>query len=345
MKLAVRGEEIAQLDTYIRWAQLNGMDEGELELLDARQVGNLEPHVRCAAALHAKKETAVDFGTFTRGLRKDAQSNGVKFLLERRVRDLSSTDEGVEIDVMSSRQRHRARYLINCAGGDAVDLAHSLGIALDYTDLHFRGEYWRVGADFGYLARRNIYTVPRHPGLPFLDPHWIVRATGEREIGPNAVPVATPWTYHGFFENLSVLTQKVWEPPLRNKARLLVNPTLLILALEEALGSLSRPFLIARVQRFLPDLKEDMLVERGTDGIRSSVINQRGAFIEEVLELMGPASVHVLNYNSPGATGAPAYTASLVERLEAKGHLEHLRPRSAPLVEPWDFERVVAAYD
>src|SRR3989441_13048052 len=48
-------------------------------------------------------------------------------------------------------------------------------------------------------VRRNIYTVPRHPELPFLDPHWIVRADGRREIGPHAGPVPGPYTYPGLF--------------------------------------------------------------------------------------------------------------------------------------------------
>ncbi|MCJ2520555.1 MAG: FAD-dependent oxidoreductase, partial [Candidatus Thermoplasmatota archaeon] len=140
LKLALRENEVNQLETYMRWAEENGMEEGEVELLDAEQVGNLEPHVKCVAALHVKKETAVDFGAFTRELRKDVEANGVRFLLKRRVLSLSSNDEGVEMDVAGSREPHQAKYVINCAGGDAMDLAHSLGAGLEYTDLHFRGE-------------------------------------------------------------------------------------------------------------------------------------------------------------------------------------------------------------
>ncbi len=345
LKLAMRENEVNQLETYMRWAEANDMEDGEVELLDAGQVGKVEPHVKCVAAVHAKKETAVDFRTFTRELRRDAESNCVKFLLRRRVRSLSLANEGLQMDVEGSRQPHQARYVVNCAGGDAMDLAHSLGVGLEYTDLHFRGEYWRVGSSFTHLAGRNIYSVPRHTDFPFLDPHWIVRASGEREIGPNAVPVTSPWTYDGFYENLPSLFQKVWEPPLGNKARLLVSPTFLSLALGEALGSISKVLLATRVRRFLPDLREDMLLERGTAGIRSSVIDRHGNFIREVLELEGRASTHVLNYNSPGATGAPAYTASLIDKLESGGHLGHLRLRSAPLRESWNFDEVVAAFD
>ena len=36
-------------------------------------------------------------------------------------------------------------------------------------------------------------------------------------------------------------------------------------------------------------------------------------------------SLHVLNYNSPGATGAPAYSAYLVGLLKDGGFLDHMR--------------------
>ncbi len=34
-------------------------------------------------------------------------------------------------------------FLINAAGGQAIDIAHNIGIAKNLTDVHFRGEYWK----------------------------------------------------------------------------------------------------------------------------------------------------------------------------------------------------------
>src|SRR5439155_14184714 len=101
---------------------------------------------------------------------------------------------------------------------------------LEYTDLHFRGEDWEVGAEWHHLCSRNIYTVPRHPELPFLAPHWIVRAAGRREIGPNAVPVPGPYTYHGLFDDPAEAVKKLLERPLGNKLAALVNPDFMMLA-------------------------------------------------------------------------------------------------------------------
>ncbi len=43
------------------------MEEREVMFLDAHEVRKLEPNVICAAALHAEKETAVDFGSLHTG--------------------------------------------------------------------------------------------------------------------------------------------------------------------------------------------------------------------------------------------------------------------------------------
>jgi L-2-hydroxyglutarate oxidase len=98
--------------------------------------------------------------------------------------------------------------------------------------------------------------------------------------------------------------------------------------------------MLKRVQRFIPWLEERDLVRRGTAGIRSSVIGPDGSFIKEAIEITGAHSFHILNYNSPGATGAPAYTAHLVKKIESLGKLSHMKKRQTPLKGIWDYERV-----
>ena len=47
-----------------------------------------------------------------------------------------------------------------------------------YTDLHFRGEYWQAPPQYQHMTKRSIYSIPKYPEYPFLDPHWIVRVEG-----------------------------------------------------------------------------------------------------------------------------------------------------------------------
>lgn len=224
-------------------------------------------------------------------------------------------------------------------------IAHMLGVGSNYGDLNFRGEYWRIREDQIHLANRCVYSVPRHPEFPFLDPHWVLRADGRREIGPNAVPVAGPYTYKGFFKTPIELVEKILEPPVRNKLSLLFNTEFLTLATEESLSSLSKYGMARRAQEFLPELKTEYLTTAGTAGIRAAVIDSKGNFVKESVELPGPHSYHITNYNSPGATGAPAYAAWLVRELGSEGYLDHLTPAHEQPKLPWDFDTVCEAID
>jgi (S)-2-hydroxyglutarate dehydrogenase len=74
--------------------------------------------------------------------------------------------------------------------------------------------------------------------------------------------------------------------------------------------------------------------------VRAQVIDRKGNFMKEAIEFDGPLSYHIINYNSPGATGSPAFAAYLVDRLAKKGHFDHLSRRSAKGNGLWDFEAI-----
>ncbi len=342
LEVALDEEQFHTIEKYHQWGLANGMGEEELQVLDGRQVKEMEPNVRCHGAILSRTDTGVDYQAFTEAMKADAEARGCRFLMGSRV---EAVGWGLDGNALHIRGRHEpllARHLVNCAGGEAVDVAHMMGLGLEYTDLHFRGEYWMVHPDQANLARTNVYSVPRHRDLPFLDPHWIVRANGRREIGPNAVPVAGPFQYKGFGRPADVL-RKFWEPPMANKARLLVNPEFLSLVMRELMSSLSKGEMVGRIQKFLPPLRVRHLAGRGFAGVRSSVIDGRGRFVKEAIDLEGPTSHHILNYNSPGATGAPAYGAYIVTRLGKAGHLDHLRERAEPARPMVDYDRLMEA--
>jgi len=364
-ELALRDEGVARLEKYMTWGVANGMKEDELQLLTPGEVREHEPNVRCHGAIWSKTDTGVDYQAFTQSLRDDAKAAGATFLLDSEVAsveiasdhlDVRLADRGRETAVVNARAHvrvnvgrsnvpHRTRFLINCAGGNSVRLAHMLGVGKEYTDLHFRGEYWEIAPEWHFLASRNLYTVPRHPELPFLDPHWIVRADGRREIGPNAVPVSGAYTYRGFFNNPSELAHTLFESPIRSKLRLLVNPDFVKLATEEWASSISKGVMAKRVQEFLPKLSVEHLSRPGTAGVRAQVIDRQGKFIKEAIELPGPHSYHITNYNSPGATGAPAFAAWIVQRLIRAGHLDHLKPKASKAAGLWDYDATCAAIE
>ena len=340
LEVAIRPEDIRLVEKYYHWGLQNGMGEDELEVLTAEEVRKLEPHVRGHGAIWSKTDTSVDYHAFTKSLRADAESEGVRFLTGMEVGSVKVAGDLLEIlPTERGSEPIRTRFLINCAGGSSLRIAHMLSLGTEYCDLNFRGEYWEIGNEWTYLAKRNIYTVAQHPELPFLDPHWIVRADGRREIGPNAVPVAGPYTYRGFFRNPAEAIKKIFEQPIANKIALLYNRDFIELAGQEWLSSVSKREMARRAQEFIPELRVDYLTKPGFAGVRAQVIDRKGNFIKEAIELHGPHSYHITNYNSPGATGSPAFAAWLVNRIGLSGRLDHLK-RDPSRKGFWSFQRV-----
>lgn len=128
----------------------------------------------------------------------------------------------------------------------------------------------------------------------------------------------------------------ILERPLLPKAKLFSSRTFLSLAWEEWRSSGSKRAMCERVKRFIPALSPEMLVSRGLAGAWSSLIHRDG-FVPEAVILEDSNSLHVLNYNSPGAAGAPAFSAYLLRRLGSGGRLDRFRTKAGtPLA--WDFE-------
>jgi len=338
--VAAEDREIVTLERYRRWGIENGMEENELELLDGRGVRNLEPEVSCRAALISKTDVSVDFGVFTRFLWRRLGSQGVRFFGGHRVVGVREKDGSAEVvaNAGSGLVSLRSRLLLNAAGGGSLEIAHFSGLAKEYASLNFRGEYWVVDESFASRVSSNIYRPPQFPQYPFLDPHFVVRADGTRQIGPNAVLVPGPYVYSGI--GLSKLGAFL-DRPVAAKLRLLTNRDFVALVAGEWRSSLSKGAMCDRVRRFVPALNKGMLNRRAVFGVRSSVIDSSG-FIPEAIQLRGEASAHIINFNSPGATGAPAFSAMVVAELREEGRLTWLSPtKEGHPIPDWDFEKVL----
>ncbi|MGD1054616.1 MAG: FAD-dependent oxidoreductase [Nitrososphaerales archaeon] len=338
LEVALREDDVPLLEKYVQWGMDNGMEETELELLDTRSVKSVEPEVECRAALHSKTDASVDFGKFTACVHRLAQNEGLSFQGGLQVSSLKA--EGATLDVSFSSDNLlagiRCNLLINAAGGGSVDIAHMMGLASEYSTLNFRGEYWVVDEPFGSRVGRNVYSLPRHPRFPFLDPHFVVRPDGVRQIGPNAVMVTGPYVYEGLgLRSLS----RLFAVPNGPKLSLLSDADFLSMVASEWHTSLSKKAMCERVRRFIPGLDHRVLNLRGISGVRASVVGKEG-FVPEAILVQDERSVHVLNYNSPGATGAPSYSASLVAKLQESGLLDGLRRKPySPVGRIWDFDR------
>jgi L-2-hydroxyglutarate oxidase len=80
--------------------------------------------------------------------------------------------------------------------------------------------------------------------------------------------------------------------------------------------------MINRVREFLPQIRPFAFTRRGTAGIRSSVIDKTGKFVPDTLVLESNSMLHVLNYNSPGATGALPMAANISTKIIKEAALQ-----------------------
>lgn len=322
LEIATREEDVGVLDRYSKWAEQNGMDASEIKIFNEEQLKAYAPNVRGHGAILSKTDTSVEFGSYTRKVMELAASNGVNFISECRISEISENGQGAVFAGTTGNQKKQfsSSCLINAASGDSLRLAHQLGLAGNYAVLHFRGDYWTVDSSFRLNVKHNIYTVPKHRKYPFLDPHFILRHDGTREVGPTATLVGSPYDYTDSPDKHS-LVKKIFESPSSPKLKLALNPEFLNLVRTEWRSSRSRNAMAMRVRQFIPSLDDSYLIDHGLSGVRNSLIGKSGFVPEAVLE-QGEHSLHVLNFNSPGATGAPAFAMHVLKSVESTGFLK-----------------------
>ena len=340
LEIGFNEDQHKTLEEYMKWGIQNGLEENDLELLDDREIAKREPNVKCYSGIFSKKEVASDFGAFTTEIKNESEKNGTTVLLNHNATIIDNAKDVTRIffDDDSSLE---ANFVINCAGGNSLDVAKQFGLAKDYSDLHFRGEYWIADDAYRDLVTTTIYTVAEFKGYPFLDPHWIRKANGQSEVGPNAVPVLSPETYSGYLGDVSTSLSKLKEIVTGNALKLFKNPEFLSMISKEWMSSISKSVMIGRVQKFIPKIKPEYFSNRGTAGIRSPIITPQGKFLPDVMELETSNSYHIINYNSPGATGAPAYSALVVKKMHEQGFLDFPKKN---MTQKWDFQKIIEQF-
>ena len=337
LEIAINEEQHDTLEEYMDWGIQNGIPSQDLEILDAKQVAQIEPNVKCHSAIYSKREVSTDYGAFTNEIKKESNALGTNFIFQKNVKQIKKNQNN-SIIIFDDDSNITADFVINCAGGNSLDIAQMLGLATEYSDLHFRGEYWVADPQYSDLVKTTIYTVAEFKGYPFLDPHWIKKANGQAEVGPNAVPVPSPETYEGYIGDFGTSILKLKDVVTGNARKLLFDSEFLSLISKEWLSSISKTAMIRRVQKFIPKIRPEFFSEKGTAGIRSPIITPQGKFLLDVMELENEHSFNIINYNSPGATGAPAYSAFIVQKLRDRGFLDYKEDSKESI---WSFDDVI----
>ena len=336
IEIALDEEQHKTLERYMVLGKENGLTEEDISILDSNELKQKEPHLNCYSGLYCTKEGSTNYGLLTKAVSELSKKNGTDILLKRDVKNVEETPDQASI-IFSDGSTLTANFVINCSGGNSLDIAKKFGLLNGYSDLHFRGEYWVADSNIKNLVKTNIYTVPRYLEFPFLDPHWIKKANGETEIGPNAVPVDSPEAYDSFITDIPTVLSKISDIVTGSAKKLFLNPDFISLVSKEFLSSVSKSAMVERVKKFIPGIEPRNFPKRGTSGIRTPVLSPNGDFVSEMIEIEGKNSFHIVNYNTPGATGAPAYSAFVVKKLREKGILPRSKNQKNSI---WNFEKI-----
>ena len=324
------------LSQHLEWGIKNGLDEKEIKMMDEKEISIFEPNLKCQSAILCHKDASVNYGQITQRLATQicCENHQVTFITRSKVLNIRNrSDSNREIileyiNLFENRIREiKCDFLISAAGSNAINILDMTKTIHQYSDLYFRGEYWIAPPKYNKLTNHSIYSVPEFQQFPFLDPHWIIRANGNREVGPNACPVFSPYGYNKFVNAKEFLPKLYKLMKRRNNKinRTFFSKEMFNLIYKEGLSSISKKYMINRVKKFLPNIQDKEFKIRGTAGIRSNLIDKEGNFVMNPIFMLRNNILHILNYNSPGATGAFPISYSIIFKLLQQGILKNDR--------------------
>lgn len=305
--IATDESEMPALDELERRGKANGLDG--LRRIGPEEIAEFEPHATGLAALHVPEAGVADFPAIAEHHSRELEAAGTEIVTGAEVTDIEHQVDGVSVE--AGEHRFTASLLINCAGLHSDRVAALAGIRSDVRIVPFRGEYYRLADDAGYLVRSLIYPVP-DPRFPFLGVHFTRRIDGTVEVGPNAVLALGREHYRDV------------EPDWKELRSILAHRGFRRLAMRHWLSGTSELFnsrstrLYARLaRRLVPALEKGDLVTGGA-GVRAQAVDAMGRLVDDFVIEKAGNTVHVLNAPSPGATASIAIGRHIASQVHPR---------------------------
>jgi L-2-hydroxyglutarate oxidase LhgO len=296
--LARSDEESATLMELQRRAKANGVPS--VQLLDQEMLKRIEPFARANEALLSPTAAIVNCGQLVASVAADAAKRGVSMILGAEVREI--LDKRDRLLIKTPKSDFQARYLVNCSGLHADQVAWMMDVGRDYCVIPFRGDYYHLRPERRFLVNSMIYPAPNLE-LPFLGIHLTRRTDDSVIVGPNAWLALGREQYKGSSIN--------WHDTVRmlcdlRFARLMSEMDFLKIALKELRLSLSKGAFAEAARQLVPEIRKDDLVP-DQSGIRAQLVDRRGRLADDFVFDRTENSFHVLNAVSPAMTSALAF--------------------------------------
>lgn len=184
-----QARQLAELQDLAERARANGVDD--LRLLDAAEVRELEPQLRCGAALLSPSTGIVDSHGLMLALLGEAEAHGATLALSSAVGALRPDGDGVALFLRGeAAPLLRARWVINAAGLGAAALAGAIeGFPPQWLPRlrYAKGSYFALAGRSPFS--RLIYPLPEPGGLGV---HLTLDLAGQARFGPDVEWIDTP---------------------------------------------------------------------------------------------------------------------------------------------------------
>ena len=169
--------ELKALEDLKKRGEDNGVEN--LRLIEEAEIRNIEPRVRCLAALHSPETGILDMAAYIRVMERMLKVLGVNIVKQCKVTSIDDHNS-----LMTTRGEMEAEMVINAAGLYSDRIAGMCGLE-GYEIIPYKGDYYNTTEE---VIRGLVYPVPDSPHS--LGIH-LTRTLGEETlIGPSAVEVS-----------------------------------------------------------------------------------------------------------------------------------------------------------
>lgn len=299
--------QLPALMTLLERGHANGV---ELELIDEKQLAELEPLARTVdRALWSPNTAVASPAGVVEALADRVRERGGRVVLGNAV---TGAGPGWVMSVVEGRVA--TGHVINAAGLYADTVAHWFGFGTDYRMLPFKGLYWYGNWAPGRL-QRHVYPVP-DPRNPFLGVHLTVTVDGRAKIGPTAIPALWREDYGGVG---GLRGGELWDV-VRSYPRFLTSKHHDVPGLLRAeLPKYSRAYLVKQAAALVPAVRPADFTERGKPGVRAQLLHVPSGKLEMDFVVEGDErSTHMLNAVSPAWTSSLAVADHVVAGIHAR---------------------------
>ena len=293
--VATSQEEIPLLNNLYVRGQQNGL--ANLKMLKQEELKEYEPHVAGIEGIFVPQTGIVNYTVVANKYGDVIRAAGGEIRLGEKVLEIQKKPG--EAVVVTQKASYSTKLVINCGGLYSDKVARMTVPKLNVKIIPFRGEYYKLKDEKEYLVKNLIYPVP-DPNFPFLGVHFTRMMKGGVEAGPNAVLAFKREGYKKTDINLSELAESLAWPGFRRVASKYWRT-----GFGEMYRSFSKAAFAKALQKLIPDIKEEDLVEGGA-GVRAQACDRTGGLVDDFLILEDEFAINVCNAPSPAATSSLA---------------------------------------